>query len=369
MYFAKSKNIRSMGFVRAALLIFLLIAIGAALILQQMLARYWLAEDQIVYSTSELVVIGERDSLRKTLSRINSRAQHSHPLVDRMVLRLYASDVVIKTGEYEVSGSYSRQQLFELFGSGQSKQYPMTLIEGFTLAEILQALKAAEALNNKNLDANVETDESLLLGFLDVDVVAELGGGSNPEGWLFPDTYYFSRNASPKDVFRRAHQTMITTLKTEWENRAADLPLESPYEALILASIIEKESGHIDEREKISGVFVRRLQKGMRLQTDPTVIYGMGEKYQGNIKREDLKRDTPYNTYTRSGLPPTPIGMPGLASIKAALHPAEGSALYFVAKGDGSHVFSDTLEEHNRAVRQYQIFRRRADYQSAPQQR
>jgi len=160
---------------------------------------------------------------------------------------------------------------------------------------------------------------------------------------------------------------MLDVLLSEWALRNKSVPLQTPYEALILASIIEKESGHVDEREQIAGVFIRRLQKGMRLQTDPTVIYGMGDKYKGDLRRKDLKQDTPYNTYTRHGLPPTPIAMPGVASIRAAMHPADGKALYFVAKGDGSHYFSETLEEHNKAVRKYQILFRRADYQSKPQ--
>lgn len=324
------------------------------------LTAYWQDEDQVYYSESTLISIGESETLSTAMVSINQYATNSHPLLDRIVLRLYGKNVLIKTGEYEVNGYYSRVQLFDLLGSGLSKQYPITLIEGSTFKEIVRSLEDSENLKGFTIDtAEFE--------FLDNAEVARLGGERNPEGWLLPETYYFSSQSTFQDVLRRSHHAMLDRLQREWEARAKDLPLDSPYEALILASIIEKESGHIDEREKIAGVFVRRLQKGMRLQTDPTVIYGMGDSYKGNITRRDLKRDTPYNTYTRFGLPPTPIAMPGLASIKAALHPAEGSSLYFVAKGDGSHVFSDTLEEHNRAVREYQILRRRADYQSAPQ--
>ena len=177
----------------------------------------------------------------------------------------------------------------------------------------------------------------------------------NPEGWLFPDTYLFDRGTSDVEILSRAHRRMREVLDEEWAKREQGLPLETPYQALTLASIVEKETGLASERPQIAGVFVRRLQKGMKLQTDPTVIYGMGDDFDGNIRREDLTRPTPYNTYVIQGLPPTPIALPGREAINAVLHPADGDALYFVARGDGSHHFSATLDEHNCAVRHYQL--------------
>ena len=179
--------------------------------------------------------------------------------------------------------------------------------------------------------------------------------GEHPEGQLFPDTYAYPRGTHALHVVKRAYARMQTILGEEWAQREEGLPLTTPYEALILASIVEKETGLAAERPEIAGVFVRRLRKGMKLQTDPTVIYGMGAAFDGNIRRSDLTTDTPYNTYVRTGLPPTPIALPGRDAIHAALHPAAGDSLYFVAKGDGGHAFSATLEEHNRAVRRYQL--------------
>jgi UPF0755 protein len=178
---------------------------------------------------------------------------------------------------------------------------------------------------------------------------------SDPEGQFLPDTYLFPDETTDIQFLLRAFKASESYLSEKWSHRDENLPLKSPYEALILASIVEKETAKADERPTIAGVFIRRLNKGMRLQTDPTVIYGMGEQFDGNIRRRDLKADTPYNTYTRFGLPPTPIALPGRAAIDAVLHPASGKSLYFVAKGDGSHQFSATLKEHNQAVRRYQL--------------
>ncbi len=197
-------------------------------------------------------------------------------------------------------------------------------------------------------------------------LMKELGKPDHhPEGWFAPDTYAYVRGDTDLELLDRALADQEQILEQAWEERAEGLPLDSPYEALILASIVEKETAVPDEREEIAGVFVNRLNQGMRLQTDPTVIYGIGDDYEGNIRRHHLQQDTPYNTYRRAGLPPTPIAMPGEASIRAALNPADTEALYFVARGDGTHVFSRTLEEHQQAVREYQL-RRRKDYRSTP---
>jgi UPF0755 protein len=179
--------------------------------------------------------------------------------------------------------------------------------------------------------------------------------GEHPEGYFYPDTYHFQGGTTDVVFLEHAYQRLQSVLEHQWEKRNKNLPLQSPYEALILASIVEKETGKAEERPMIAGVFIRRLAKGMKLQTDPTVIYGMGVSFKGNISRRDLVTDTPYNTYVHAGLPPTPICMPGEAAINAVLHPADGKALYFVAKGDGSHYFSATLEEHNIAVRRFQL--------------
>jgi len=201
-----------------------------------------------------------------------------------------------------------------------------------------------------------------------IEVAGELGHGlrqrlgieqQTPEGWLFPDTYYFSHGTSDLRILQRAHSRMKSHLAAQWEKRAPDLPLATPYEALILASIIEKETGKAEERRLIAAVFANRLRLGMRLQTDPTVIYGLGEAFDGNLRKADLLADNPWNTYTRGGLPPTPIAMPGLGSLAAALTPAPSDALYFVSKGDGSHYFSRSMGEHDRAVTKYQKSGRR----------
>jgi UPF0755 protein len=183
-----------------------------------------------------------------------------------------------------------------------------------------------------------------------MSVAREIAGAENPEGWFLPETYQFVRGYTAADLLKRAYQDMQAVLSRAWESRADGLPLQSPYELLILASIIERETAVDSERDEISGVFVRRLQSGMRLQTDPTVIYGLGEAYDGNIRKVDLQTDTAYNTYTRHGLPPTPIALPGVASLQAAARPKEGTSLYFVANGQGGHTFSDTLEDHQEAV-------------------
>lgn len=253
----------------------------------------------------------------------------------------------VRAGEYQIDQGMTPRTLLLRLVSGAVIQHQLTVVEGWTFQQLMDALSKHEAIRQTLNDAS------------DEEIMARLGEPDlHPEGQFAPDTYHFPRGTSDLDFLRRAHATLQDWLATEWPRRAEKLPYGSPYEALIMASIIEKETGLKSERENIAGVFVRRLERTMRLQTDPTVIYGMGEAYDGNIRHADLRRDTPYNTYTRHGLPPTPIALPGLASIRAALHPAEGKALYFVAKGDGSHQFSATLEEHLEAVRRYQLNRR-----------
>jgi UPF0755 protein len=190
---------------------------------------------------------------------------------------------------------------------------------------------------------------------------------SEAEGWFFPDTYTYVSGMKISDVLRQAHSRMRTILDEEWQKRAADLPYKNPYEALVMASIVEKETGAAHERKQIAGVFIRRMKTGMKLQTDPTVIYGLGKNFTGDLKRSHLKEYTPWNTYVIDGLPPTPIAWPSRAAINAALNPASGTAVFFVAKGDGTHVFSETMEQHQSAINEYQL-RRKANYQSSPGQ-
>ncbi|MEA3638571.1 MAG: endolytic transglycosylase MltG [Lamprobacter sp.] len=250
----------------------------------------------------------------------------------------------IKAGEYAIVQGMRPRDLLRLFASGRSVQYPVTLIEGWTFRDALDSLSTHEVLTLE------------LAGLSDAEVMQRIGiEDAHPEGWLFPDTYLVTRDSTDVAVLKRAHARMKQVLNEEWGQRLDDLPIETPYEALILASIIEKETGLATERPDIAGVFVRRLRRGMRLQTDPTVIYGMGDDYDGNIRRQDLRQATAYNTYVIDGLPPTPIALPGREALHAALNPAAGDALYFVSRGDGSHHFSATLKEHNCAVRKYQL--------------
>ncbi len=228
-------------------------------------------------------------------------------------------------------------------GRGDVAQAEVRLIEGWTFAQIRAALNASADLRHHS----AELDDAQILVQLDVPE-------EQPEGLFFPDTYLFAKGSSDMAVLRRAYRAMQRHLKAEWEARNASLPYRTPYEALIMASIIEKETGLAAERDMIAGVLVNRLRIGMRLQTDPTVIYGLGDAFDGNLKKKHLLEDGPYNTYTRAGLPPTPIAMPGLASLKSALHPAKTESLYYVSRGDGSSHFSRNIDEHNRAVSKYQ---------------
>jgi UPF0755 protein len=264
------------------------------------------------------------------------------PRVFRWYGRLRGEAGAIHAGEYRIESGTTPISLLRKFVSGDVRLYSLTIVEGWQFRELLQAMAAHPAIRPT---PGVEDWPSLR---------DELGSDrDHPEGLFLPETYRFPKHTTDRELLRQAHVLMKETLATAWETRVTDLPLSSPYEALVLASIVEKETARADERSRIAGVFVRRLQKGMRLGADPTVIYGIGERFDGNLTRSHLRTDTDYNTYTRRGLPPTPIALPGRAAINAALHPADGSAVYFVATGlgDGSHRFSDTKEEHDAAVR------------------
>ncbi len=264
----------------------------------------------------------------------------------------------IQAGEYLLSEGMTPAQLLQNMVQGKVRQFSLTLIEGRTFREMMQLI---------NADPNLK---HTLNGLSDSEIMARIGHpDEHPEGRFLPETYLFPRGLSDVEFLRRAYSALSNTLEQAWQQRDVGLPFKTPYEALILASIVEKETGLESERPEIAGVFIRRLEKGMRLQTDPTIIYGLGPDFDGNLRRKDLKTDGPYNSYTRRGLPPTPIAMPGADAIRAVMHPDDSDNLFFVAKGDGSHHFSATVEEHNRAVTQYQRSgRKREGYTSAPQQ-
>ncbi|QPG63019.1 endolytic transglycosylase MltG [Pseudomonas sp. BIGb0427] len=293
-----------------------------------------------------------------TPNRMFYRMQNDGVLEDAFWLRLYwrfnMAGVPLHTGEYRMTPGMTVRELFEVWRRGDVVQYTLTLVEGWNFRQVRAALARHEKIK-KTID-----------GLSDAEVMDKLGHpGVFPEGRFFPDTYRFVRGMSDVEFLQQAYARLEEVLAKEWAERSSDVPYRDPYQALIMASLVEKETGVPQERGQIAGVFVRRMRIGMLLQTDPTVIYGMGERYNGKITRADLREPTPYNTYTNAGLPPTPIAMVGREAIHAALNPTPGSSLYFVARGDGSHVFSDDLDAHNSAVREYQI-KRRADYRSSP---
>ncbi|WP_422133356.1 endolytic transglycosylase MltG [Endozoicomonas sp. ALD040] len=296
--------------------------------------------------------ISQGESMTAVADSLAELGWLQHPKIFVLLARIEKAAAGIHAGDYLIPAGISHRELLKIFTSGQVRYYNVTLVEGHTLEEVVTALNQHEKLSSPMDDKALQS--------LYKSLAIEL----NPEGLFFPDTYFFQSGASVESILRRAYNRMDSVLGEEWGKRAEGLPYKNPYEALIMASLVEKETGVVYERGEIAGVFVRRLQKGMRLQTDPTVIYGLGDSYKGNISRQMLRRATPYNTYLIKGLPPSPIAMAGREAIHAALHPKDGKTLYFVAKGDGTHYFSKTLAEHNRAVRKYQIEQRREDYRS-----
>lgn len=261
--------------------------------------------------------------------------------------RINGSSLIIKTGEYKFASTATPQQLLIQLVAGKVTSYRFTIVEGWRVSDLLEKLA-----NSSNITHRLKSDVPL-----NKQLAGQLAFSKmNLEGLFLPDTYHFRKGDSDISLLSRSNAAMAALLNNEWISREQKLPLKTPYDALILASIVERETAAAEERSRIAGVFISRLNKGIRLQTDPSVIYGLGDKFDGNIRRRDLRRDTPYNTYTRSGLPPTPISLPGGPAIKAVLHPNITGELYFVAKGqEGRHQFSTTLKEHNRAVREYQL--------------
>lgn len=305
------------------------------------------------------VVVARGDALPAILR--NLRAQGiatGTPLYWQLLARQTGAAGRLQAGEYALPAGITPRALLAAMRDGKVLRRRFTIVEGWNIRDLRAALAKVPLLRHATT------------GMDDAALMAALGHpGQHPEGRFLPETYAWVRGDSDLDLLRRAYAAMDKALAAAWQARASGLPLRSADEALVLASIVEKETGVVDERPRIAGVFVRRLQAGMRLQTDPTVIYGMGARYAGNIRRADLTTDTPYNTYTRDGLPPTPIAMPGKAALEAATRPATGDALYFVAVGDGSgrHVFSRNLDEHNAAVSAY-LQRLRAQRQATAQE-
>lgn len=336
--------------IRVLAVLMLIAAGGIAVIVWR--ANAWLQAPIAGLLQPTIVEVPRGASLRAVATDLHTKGLLDQPLVWIAWARLSGRAAGLKAGEYELAPGTTPRALLQQLSSGRVLLHSITFIEGSTFADIRKLLAANQTVQAKV--AHISADE----------VMRALGEpGVHPEGQFFPDTYHFPRNTTDLELLTMAHQRMQTELQAAWDSRAPDLPLASRYEVLILASIIEKETALESERAQIAGVFIERLRRGMRLQTDPTVIYGIGTSYDGNIRRADLIRDTPYNTYTRSGLPPTPIALPGLESLRAAVQPKTTGAIFFVAtgKGDGSHFFSATLAEHEAAVQRYlRQIRRRA---------
>lgn len=281
--------------------------------------------------------------LRSLAADLAGQGVLTRPWSFTLIARLQGAERNIKAGSYALDGPVTPLALLRKLTAGETELARLTVVEGWSFREMRAAVNAQPDLRH---------DTAALS---DRDLLAALGVGGHPEGRFFPDTYYFDKGSSDLALYRRAHAALRQRLLQAWEQRAEGLPYASMDEALVMASIVEKETGAPEERPMIAAVFINRLRIGMRLQTDPTVIYGLGSRFDGNLRRRDLEADTPWNTYTRAGLPPTPIALPGEAALRAATHPADSRALYFVAKGNGRHEFSANLSDHNRAVARYQL--------------
>lgn len=321
-----------------------------ALLLILSAALGWAWQDYRAFITKPLLVqesliidIANQSSFRSVIQQLHDQIGLQRANIDKLWFEILARQQglinQLKAGEYQLPVGMTAKEFLLLLSSGAILQHRITFPEGWTFKQLRQALAT---------DKNIKLT---LTELSDADILQKLGSHyTHPEGLFFPDTYYFAKHTTDLEILRQAYQKMQQVLKQQWASKTQNLPLKTAYQALILASIIEKETGVAFERSMIAGVFMRRLNKSMRLQADSTVIYGMGDSYQGNIRKNDLQTLTPYNTYRINGLPPTPIAMPGVQAINSALHPAQGNSLYFVVNGKGSHHFSATLAEHNLAV-------------------
>jgi UPF0755 protein len=322
---------------RLSLLLFLAVIFGAIGF------TYW--ANQPITSAEPVIefTVNQGSTGASSAQQIAAAGVPVNPILFSVLARLTQKSSRIKAGSYELKPNTTPRGLLDQLVRGEFAQESLTIIEGWTFRQMRKAIADAKGLKHDTTD------------WSDKEVLARVTGDFKaPEGLFFPDTYLFAKGASDMQIYKQAHNMMLTHLATAWEKRDITLPYKDAYQALIMASIVEKETGQKSERAMIAGVFVNRLRLGMLLQTDPTVIYGMGDKYDGKIRKKDLETDTPYNTYTRAGLPPTPIALPGVQSLSAALGPAKTDALYFVSRGDGTSKFSGNLNDHNRAVNQYQ---------------
>ena len=298
----------------------------------------------LLLGREQRLVVVPGTSLAGVAAGLAQRGWMSKPWYFKLEARLRGRAGSLQAGEYAVTPGMTPLDLLDMLVAGRVMEHSLTLVEGWTFRRVMEAVQSDPDLRHTLAESRPEY------------VMDALGrAGTFAEGRFFPDTYRFPAGTTDVEFLKRAFRSMNQVLSEEWEHRDMGLPYRSSYQALILASMVEKETAVPSERPRIAGVFVRRLERGMKLQSDPTVIYALGAEFDGDIHRRDLKLDSPYNTYVHAGLPPTPIGLPGRASIEAALHPANGSALYFVSKGNGTHKFSSTLSEHDAAVRKYQL--------------
>lgn len=312
--------------------------------------RSWL-DAPLLLDRPMLMELPDGGNLTGFLAQLEAEGVLLHPTLLRLHARALGVANRVRAGEYGLERGLTARQLLAKLVAGDVVEYEVTIVEGATLAMLIQRLR-----DHPKLHADTPLEPGNVL-----EAIGEEVQRPSAEGLFFPDTYRFHKGMRQIDILDTAYRRMAEILDEEWESREAGLPYDDPYDALIMASLVERETGLAEERAMIAGVFVRRLQRGMLLQTDPAVIYGLGEDFDGNLTRAHLRSPGPYNTYLNPGLPPTPIALPGREAIRAALHPAPGDALYFVARGDGSHEFSSSLEQHNRAVREFQLGRRTGD--------
>lgn len=321
-----------------------IVAVGVALAVTALAYALWYAWTPLqVRALPVEFEIKAGSGFRGAAEQLEQAGIEVHRVSFEVLARVLGVASSVKAGTYEVTKRHTPLELLDRLARGDVIQVDLKLLEGWTIRQLRSAVDASPFLRHETQNMN------------DRELLERLGATeAHAEGLFYPDTYRFAKGSSDLALLRRAYQAMQSHLQQEWKARAPDVPYRTPYEALIMASIIEKETGRAEERELIAGVLVNRLRIGMRLQADPTVIYGLGEEFDGNLRKVHLLEDGPYNSYTRAGLPPTPISMPGLASLHAALQPAKTSALYYVSRGDGSSMFSSSLEEHNRAVDKFQ---------------
>lgn len=325
------------------------LVLGAAVVVLAAAAAaggYYWAVNPLTLAQPQLdVTIKPHSTVRSVTQQLNHGGVPVEPELFIAMTRVLGLQSELKSGNYEFKTGITPYDLLQKMVRGDVNEYVATIIEGWSFKRMRAEIDSNPAIRHDTV------------GMSDADLLATIGatetGLTNADGLFFPDTYLFDKDTSDVDIYRRAYKLMKLRLNEAWSARAAGLPYKTPYEALIMASLIEKETGKAGDRPLVAAVFDNRLRMGMPLQTDPTVIYGMGDAYAGHLKKRDLQTDTPYNTYTRTGLPPTPIALPGAASLQAAMNPAPSSALYFVSRGDGSSQFSDTLDDHNKAVDKY----------------